>query len=267
MHTTCLLAATFLLINTLFADDHSRGLSTDPLAKNSALLVSSAHGLPGLDYDIDNLEAMVKNSASGFTVDKLEHGQGTVAKIATELTRIVDSSDNHATHFFYFTGHGGRGTIYAEDRSMKIEEVKQALVKGREQWGPMARLTFMIDSCHSGSLIDPLSTLKPTQLLDSPSVVAMEMVDALVDELAPRRGESPLYHSLLAFVSAQASETCLAGSKGSAFTVAMKKAWDKAVSEKYTVEQFIVETQKGTQGSHPVARLVPAELAKEVLVP
>ncbi|MFM8269336.1 MAG: hypothetical protein ACKN9V_04030, partial [Pseudomonadota bacterium] len=139
--------------------------------------------------------------------------------------------------------------------------------KAREIWGPMARLTFMIDSCHSGSLIDPLSSMKTMGFLNSPQVLAQEMVDEIVDTLAPQRDESPLYRSLFAFVSAQADETCLAGSKGSAFTVAMKSAWNKAIEQKLTVKEFIDETAKGTKGSHPTARLVPAQLANEVLVP
>jgi hypothetical protein len=253
-----------LIASTTFAD--SRGLSENSKASNTALLVSAANGLPGLHYDIDNLEEMANHEASGFSVEKLENGKGTVSRISENLTLLTDSSDPEATHLFYFTGHGGRGTILAEDRSMKFDEIKKALLKGREQWGPMARLTFMLDSCYSGTMIDPLSTVKPMEFLNSPQVVAQEMVDALVEELAPKRNESPLYKSLFAFVSAQSNETCLAGSKGSAFTVALKNAWNKALTENYTVEKFIAETQKGTKGSHPTARLVPAELAKEFLV-
>lgn len=265
MKTLCIILASVLFGASIHAQD--RGFSTDPLARNSALLVSSAHGLPGLDYDIDNVEKMATHAASGFSVEKLENGKGTVAQIAKELVRMTDSSEQGATYFFYFTGHGGRGTIYAEDRSMKISEIRTALEQGRAQWGPMTRLTFVIDSCYSGSLVDPLSSVKPDTFFNSPQVLAQEMLDEVVDTLAPKRGEAALYQSLLAFVSAQANETCLAGSKGSAFTVAMANAWAKAVDQKYTVGQFIAETQKGTKGSSPVARLVPAELAKEVLVP
>jgi len=259
-----LVIVTTLLTSSLFAD--SRGLSESAQARNSALLVSAANGLPGLDYDINNVEEMASHPASGFSVEKLEDGKGTVARISQELTLLTDSSDSQATHFFYFTGHGGRGTILAEDRSMKLEEIKKALLKGREQWGPMARLTFMLDSCYSGSLIDPLSTVKPMAFLNSPQVVAQEMVDTLVEELSPQRNESPLYKSLFAFVSAQSNETCLAGSKGSAFTVALKNAWNKALTENYTIEKFITETQKATKGSHPAARLVPAQMAQEFLI-
>jgi len=265
MKKLSLLLAPILLTASVFAD--SRGLSSDPNARNTALLVSASHGLPGLDYDIDNVEEMALNAQSGFTVDKVVNGKATVSKIASELVRLADSSDANASHFFYFTGHGGRGTIYAEDRSMKIEEIKSALVKGRELWGPMARLTFIVDSCHSGSLIDPMGSLKTMGFLNSPQVIAQEMVDEIVGGLAPVRGETPLFRSLFAFVSARADETCLAGSNGSAFTVAMKNAWNKAVEQKLTVKQFIDETAKGTKGSHPTARLVPVQLAEDVLVP
>jgi len=251
---------------TQFALADKRGLSDNPNSKNSALLVSSAHGLPGLDYDIDNVELMATHPASGFSVNKLEHGKGTVANISAELTRLADSSDDKATHLFFFTGHGARGVILAEDRSMKLDEIRKALLKGREKWGPMERLTFVIDACHSGSLIDPLRSVKPLAILDSPQVIAQEMVDAVVDSLAPSRDGNEIYKSLFALVSARADETCLAGNDGSAFTLSMKNAWDKAVSNQYTVEQFIKETQKGTKGSHPVSRLLPASLAQEVLV-
>lgn len=265
MNYLCITLGAFLLTSTLFAND--RGLSIDPYAKNNALLVSAANGLPGLEYDIENVEKMALHPNSKFSIEKLADGKGTVARIATELSRMVDSSDEGASHFFYFTGHGGRGTILAEDRSMKVDEIKKALLKGREKWGPMARLTFMLDSCYSGSVIDPLSTLKPTSFLNSPQVVAQEIVDSLVEELSPKRNENPLFKSLFAFVSAQNNETCLAGSKGSAFTVAMMNAWNQAASGKMTVAEFISATQKGTKGSHPTARLIPMELAQEVLVP
>lgn len=265
MKKLILAVTSFILGTSIFAD--SRGLSTDPKARNTALLVSSSHGLPGLDYDIANVEEMALNTGSGFSVEKIKDGKGTVSTIASGLTQLADSSDANATHLFYFTGHGGRGTILAEDRAMKIDEIRKALLKGRESWGPMARLTFIVDSCHSGSLIDPMRSLKPMEVFESSQVLAQEMVDEIVDSLSPKRDESPLYHSLLAFVSAQADETCLAGSKGSAFTVALKGAWNKAVEQKWTVKQFINETGKGTKGSHPTARLVPAQIADEVLIP
>lgn len=264
MNYSALILSTALLATSVFAD--TRGFSENSKARNTALLVSAANGLPGLDYDIDNVEEMTDNKASGFSVERLENGKATVARISEQLVLLTDSSDAQATHLFYFTGHGGRGTILAEDRSMKFDEIKAALLKGRQQWGPMARLTFMLDSCYSGSLIDPLRSAKPMAFLDSPQVVAQEMVDSLVEELSPKRGENPLYKSLFAFVSASSNETCLAGNKGSAFTVALKSAWDKALSENYTIEKFITETQKATKGSHPTARLVPSSLAQEILV-
>ena len=67
MKKLSLLLAGFLITNSVFAD--SRGLSSDPTARNTALLVSSSHGLPGLDYDIENLEEMALNAQSGFTVE------------------------------------------------------------------------------------------------------------------------------------------------------------------------------------------------------
>ncbi|NBX92774.1 MAG: hypothetical protein EB078_09715 [Proteobacteria bacterium] len=264
MKYTSIVVSLFCLTQIAVAGE--RGLSDNPTAKNSALLVSSAHGLPGLDYDVDNVELMTTHPSSGFSVRKLEHGKGTVANIAAELTRTVDSSDASASHLFFFTGHGSRGAILAEDRSMKLDEIKKALLKGREKWGPMARFTFMIDACYSGSLIDPLSTAKPFAVLDSPMIVAQELADAVVDSFSPQRGEPSLFKSLFALVSARSDETCLAGSDGSAFTVSMKNAWDKAVANHYTIEQFIKDTQKGTKGSHPTSRLVPAELAQEPLI-
>ncbi|NBT57756.1 caspase family protein [bacterium] len=265
MKKSLFILISFVTSFSVFAD--TRGLSSDPKARNTALLVSSSHGLPGLEYDISNVSEMALTTGSGFSVEKVVNGKATVATIASELTKLADSSDAAATHLFYFTGHGGRGTILAEDRAMKIDEIRKALLQGRESWGPMARLTFIVDSCHSGSLIDPMRSLKPMGVLESSEVLGQEMVDEIVDALSPKRDESPLYHSLLAFVSARADETCLAGSKGSAFTVALKNAWNKAVEQKWTVKQLIDETGKGTKGSHPTARLVPAQIADEVLVP
>ncbi|NDC22603.1 MAG: hypothetical protein EBZ49_00510 [Proteobacteria bacterium] len=256
----------FILLLFICTSLHAldRGIVDSPKTKNSALLVSAANGLPGLEYDIKNLEEITTHKSNNFFVKKLQKGKGTASNIAESLFELANDSTKDATYLFYFTGHGSKGSILTEDKTLRIEQIRQALVLGRQNHGPMKRLVFILDSCFSGSLIDPLRNLKPFALLDS-EIASQSMLQDVIDIFETRDGEEPLYQSLLAFVSAQSDETCLAGSSGSAFTVALKKAWIKGMESGYTINQLISETKKLTNGSHPAARLVPSSLGEEKL--
>ncbi len=211
------------------------------------------------------MEAMVSHKAHGFSYTTLEKGKGTSTNILAELTRVSDQVDSRGSVLFYFTGHGSRGVILADDRTISIDEIHTAIAAGRKSWGPTSRLAFFIDACHSGSLLDPLGRVMQTTVLDNPQIMAHEMADAFVQGLYTKRGD-PIFKSLFAVVSARADETCLASPTGSAFTNALKSAWDIAQNTGSTVKEFITNTQKATNGSHPVSRLVPESLADEPLI-
>ena len=258
---------TLSLVLSAIALGRGRGFSENPDSSNAALLVSSAHGLAGLDLDIDNLQAMVSHPTNGFRYTTLEKGEAVANSIFSELTHLADSVDSRGTLMFYFTGHGTKGYVLADDYKISIQEIRKAIEEGRKSWGPLPRLVFIVDACHAGSLIDPLGRSFPPTVLDNPQIVANEMANAIVEEFTkPSNRETPLYHSLFTIVSATAEETCLASPTGSAFTKALKGAWDKAVATPTKVRDFIADTQANTVGSHPVFRLVPETLADEILV-
>ena len=94
------------------------------------------------------------------------------------------------------------------------------------------------------------------------------VADHLVAEFTkPTRRGAAYWDKLMVIASSRADENSLASSVGSIFTIAMKKAYDEVMKTNDTVGKFIELSQKYTQGHHPVARLVPASLASEKMVP
>lgn len=247
------------------ATANSRGIPENPNANNAALLIPVSHGLPGLGIDIENMKRILGHEANNFAVTALKDKEGTVSRIATELTRHADSVDSRGTLFFYFTGHGGRGIISAQDRTMRISEIRAAVEEGRKNWGPLKRLVMFFDSCHSGSLLDPL---RPWSWLDNGGFSSQILADSIFEGMSVDENgrESTYWSSLFVFASARADETCQASGAGSAFTLGVKKGWDKVLAAKGTVGDFVKATQQGTSGSHPVARFEPASLESEKLV-
>lgn len=136
---------------------------------------------------------------------------------------------------------------------MSIQEVRAALEKGRSKWGPLARLVLFIDSCHSGSLMDPLRG-------------SQALADNLLTEFHPS-GRANYWRELIVFASARPDETCLSGPNGSIFTNALIKAFHEVKDQGGTLGEFLRAGANYTSHSHPVHRLAPANLAQQPLIP
>jgi Caspase domain len=247
-----------------WAQASERGLVHSATAHNTASLVGVSHGLPGIDTDVKNASDMATNPAYNYTVKTLSDEQGTTENIKADLTTISGQADEQGSFFFYFSGHGSPGSIYAQDRSLKIEEIRAALEEGRKNSGPFARLIMMYDSCFSGSLLDPIGKFMP--LVDNSQEETQAFVDSVVKAMASISDE-PVYKELFVFASSRANETSLAGDNGSVFTVALRKAFDETIASNATIGEFIAKTQTYTVGHHPVARLVPTTLSDEKMKP
>lgn len=240
-----------------------RGLVGTSTAKNLALIAGSSHGLPGIDKDLNTVSAILANPAFEFTTTKLWQSTATASQVGGYLKTLASNVDEHGTFYFYFSGHGNVGNIWVQDRLMSISEIRKAIETGRLATGPLDRLVFMVDSCNSGSLVDPLRrNLMPLVHEE----MANEMADSIVEEFG-QRDYANYWDKLFVFVSSQANETSLAGSSGSVFTVALKRAFDELLPKNGTLGEWVDKTKAYTKGHHPVSRLVPTDLNNEKISP
>lgn len=241
-----------------------RGFVEDPNTKNLALLVGVSHGLPGIDLDLKYVDRMATHDANRFQVKQIFDEEGTVANTTLALSDLSNQIKGWGTMLFYFSGHGSPGSIYLQDRSMKVQEIREAIEKARVGLGPIERLVLMFDSCYSGSLLDPIRRSLPLSRLNA--LQSIEFVNAVVNEMMPT-SRDPYWDKLFVFASSRADETSLASQEGSIFTLALAKAFQEAVAQNNTIGEFVKKTQAYTEGHHPVARLVPASLENEKMVP
>ncbi len=259
----------FLVLLLFVASAHAaieRGFVETPGGYNKALLVSVGHGLSGLDFDIKNVKEMIANPAYEFQFSELHEGQAQVADVKKALTQAAQDARD-GTFFFYYTGHGGVGTLWLQDTTIKVEEIRKAIEDGRANSGPLKRLVIIYDSCHAGSMMDPMRLGGFGGIKDE-TVRNSMVADGLLAEFSkPSRTGAAYWEKLMIIASSRADESSLASSTGSIFTLAMKKAYDEAMKANDTVNKFIELSQKYTEGHHPVARLVPASLGNEKMVP
>lgn len=239
-----------------------RSFVTSASADNQALLVSAANGLQGLDLDINMVDKIATHSAYSFRIHKLIDKEASTAAAKAKLTELSKATGNGGTLFFYFTGHGNKGSLYMGDQSkFKTEEIRAAIELGREGLGPIERLIVMYDSCFSGSMVDPLRSF-----LTSPEDQSAEMADAIIAELSGGRNYADYWKKLFVFASSTATQTSLASEQGSHFTLGLTKGFEETLSKKGDMAMLAELTKKYTKGHTPVERFAPAEFAKEPLV-
>lgn len=242
-----------------FGNDRT-GLVEDAKASNQAVLVGVSHGLPGIKIDVDHMVSISENNSYNYQVRRLEESKGTADKVLREINEAARAAGKDGTLFFYFSGHGNRGSIYLQDRSVRIEEIRNAIVAGRMEIGPLHRLVMMFDSCHSGSLLDP----DLRQMITPLGLDIDFLFNTLSNPLTLKIQRAELYwDKLFIFASSTADESSLAGKNGSNFTNALFKAFN--YSEHLKISEFIELTKDYTAGHHPVARLAPESLAQENL--
>jgi hypothetical protein len=252
---------------TLLASAPSqRGLVENPdTTENVALLVGVSHGLSGIDIDIRNMSEMADNPAYHFRSTTLMDDAGTVSAISSQLTHLSAAAGRSGTLMFYFSGHGNVGLLWPSDDTMKIEKIRKAIEDGRSEEGPLARLVMIYDSCHSGSLLDPVRTGFPLTQLKDEGLMSAQFADTIVDAFSAGN-RSNYWNSLMVIASSRADETSLASPDGSIFTLAFKKAFKEVADANGTNADLVKKSQDYTKGHHPVARMVPESLGDEALL-
>lgn len=257
----------FAISNLSLAAVH-RGLVNNADATNISFAVGVSHGLPGIDIDVNNIVAMGADPAFKFQPTTLMESAGTVEGIRKGLTAQSGQVGPGGTFLFYFSGHGNVGIIHAQDRTMHIREIRDAIVEGRKGKGPVERLVLIFDSCFSGSLLDPvrryLRLPEFTNDREASEAYAQRVVREMTRDL---RNADEYWKNLIVFASSRGDETSLAGDDGSVFTNAFKKAFQETMTANASLGEFIRKTQTYTVGHHPVARLVPSTLENEPMRP
>jgi len=230
-------------------------------AKNTGLIVSVGHGLPGLEYDVEMAESVMNHASYKFGITKIEEEDGTKESVAEALTKMSEDAGDGGTAFFYYTGHGSPDSLYLYDGSLTSDKIRGAVALGREGRSPLARLVMIFDSCFSGSLLDPMRTMKMTMLEERSSLISF--VNSMTETMS--RGET-YWDSLMVIASSRADQTSAASPEGSIFTLAMKQAFDEVAESRGTVGTFFDKAKEYTKHHEPVARFVPESLRDEKLI-
>lgn len=245
------------------ADNLDRGFVETPTARNIALMAGVPINLPGIDLDLNNVQKIAGHSGYQFQTKRLWSGEAKRADIARELQSRSAKVGEKGTFFFYFSGHGSPGSLNAQDGAIKIGDMRRSLEQGRMDSGPMGRLIMMFDSCFSGSLLDPVrKLLGPIE----EEAQAHQFAQNLVEEFSESNRDRAYWNSLFIFASSRSNETSDAGKDGSAFTVALKKAYDELLPSNGTLKEWVERTKRYTNRHHPVERFSPSDVANETLV-
>lgn len=261
-------AGVLLWVSTCHAKE-ARGISANGHAKNYGLLVGVSHGLPAIDIDLNNMEAMDTNAAYNFTNFRMLDAQATEAAMLTELSHQSKQVDNEGTLLFYFSGHGDPGVIISQDVNTKVEKLRDAIRAGRDGLSPLARLVLIFDSCYAGSLLNIFNdNFELTNFAKVDEAAASQrMADAVTAAFTDDLRDAPYWKSLFVFASSRADETSLGGMNGSNFTVALKKAFDETLAAKGNMAKWVELSKQYTTVHHPVERFEPASLANEPMIP
>lgn len=232
-----------------------RGLVHDKSSTHQALIVGAAHSLPGIDIDMETATKIATHSDYQFTPTRLFNAEATVKNIESHLTTLMAKADQNGTFLFYYSGHGSKLSLYVQDGLLTAKQMRAALEKGREGLGPVSRLILILDSCYSGSLLDPFRLIP-----DFDKSANEAFVNHLTSELFNR---ADYWKSLFVFASSRANETSLASKKGGVFTNAMYQAFNESMDQNLLMKEFVERSQKYTWGHHPVARFVPSDMENE----
>ncbi len=257
----------FLGMSVCFASSYAvtnrNGFAENPNATNQALLVGVAYSLPGIDLDIKNVDEMLKDPAYRFSTKVIRDNEGTVENVLQSLKSLSASIKDSGTLLFYFSGHGGIGDIaLANDLSATPTQIRDAITAGRAGLPPLERLVLMYDSCHAGSMVDPMR--KGLSFFDSLSL-SNAMADQLAETFSGNRAEA-YWKKLFVFAASRAEETSGAMANGSIFTLAMQQAYKEVSQSNGTISEFVDLTKRYSfGGQHPVERLVPTSLYQEKL--
>jgi hypothetical protein len=238
------------------------GFVKDTNARNEAVIVNSLHGLPGGKGNIVHMQEITSNPAYKFHDTVLSESAATSRSVFSQLTQAASRVDQGGTLLFYFGGHGGNQLILVHDRNVQTRELRAAIEAGRKDLGPLERLVMIFDGCYSGSHVDPIVKLAFGRL----NIVEPLTAETIAEEFGGERG-SAYWKSVIVMASAMPHETSWVGQNGHMFTTAMNKAFKESTAENSTLGEFAKLSAKYLSASHAVAKMVPADLVNEKILP
>ena len=137
MKASYLAALVFLMSVPAFSRDlDTRGFVDSSKSDNEALIVGVSHGLPGMDYNVRNIEEMVSHPDYRFRPTSLKNEKATGQTVLSNLTSVAAKVNEHGTLLYYFGGHGGNQATWVEDRMLRTSEIRAAIEEGREVGRP-----------------------------------------------------------------------------------------------------------------------------------
>lgn len=263
-------------------DDASlKGLSASTGAKNIALVFGAANGLPGIDKDLAHMKRMFEDPSGRYNFEVVSKMGAKASDVLAIVKQYAPLVGDNGTLAFYFSGHGGGGTLLAEGHtSLRFSSVSAAIKEVRAT--PLKRFLVFIDTCNNGNLAGEggINLTSDTDGLGLGEADASAMADAIVTEmpqLAPKAdgvagdyASDKLYQELFVITSSTESESSNAGSEGSAFTVALAEAFGELKAKPESTIRQLAQSAKQktirTGGHTPVFRGVPDAMLDEKMV-
>jgi len=259
-----------------------RGIANDNSAQNVALLFGASNDLPGIDVDLDIMTKLLQDREAGHKFQVVSELEATPAEILAITGEHAPKVGENGTLFWYFSGHGGWGSLVADGNQLiRFSAVAKAIKDSRQK--PLKRLVVVIDTCNNGNLTQtiPRDNLSLASSANSSEEMAAEMADAVVAAFGGNptsktstRSDSTSYsgtmaEEILVVTSSTEQQTSQATSRGSVFTLAFRDAFAKHARERSSVNEFLETTRTLTEerGRHtPQVRAVPESLLSAPLI-
>lgn len=253
-----------------------RGLSKPGSSGNVALVFGASNGLPGIDLDLSNMKTVLADSSAHYNFDVTQKLDVSPEDLIATTKEFAPQVSDGGTLFWYFSGHGGGGTLLAEGGSVAFATVTKAIKSVRTK--PLSRFVVFIDTCNNGDLANdpdaiksvPASSITTDGKIDHDKL-AQATADAIVDaaDKDSTEGTDKLYDELFVMTSSSEYESSSAGSNGSAFTVSVAGAFSDLKNGQATLGDFaklVKEKTVDRAGHTPQYRAAPESVLNETLL-
>lgn len=245
----------------------------DRNAKNVAFIVGSPNDLSGVDRDIAEVSAMIKQADFGYEVVVIN--RATASQVLSNAEEIGRKLSENSTVFFYYSGHGSAdGYLITEGlQTLRLSTIAKRIGKGYGK-GKFKRFIAVMDSCYSGQNINGREQMFLTSQQNAVQETLHEAVDNMASDMKPKANPNLPFEQALLLAAAQSNEESLdfGPSVGGAFTASWRKILSQdlkkeGVSIGALLEETRAETRRRTGGSHtPVWKAMPESLLTEKLV-
>lgn len=241
------------------------GLAHSEDGHNVAVLMGAPNGLPGVATDIREVDLLFRDDEMNLGFNEvIKDDRASTRDIFTKTAQAAANAD---TLLWYFSGHGSRGVLLAEDRSFRFSEVADAVMSARNE-KPLERLIVLIDSCYSGSFVDGRNPIIPgtKSTISHKCSVAADAKDSEDPFTEISRYEGTLYRQAFVLTSSTKDQSSvdLGRSRGGAFTWTLRGSITRFKTEnpEATIRQISEKTRTDTKkiaGHTPVWRGIPSE--------